>query len=83
MTIDAEAFYLCCAQAVRIHSVTLVNLQEFNDRYRMETEYLKQKRQIVTIYEPLATLGYQNFIVVDDGAPYEGREIVTLFEVIG
>jgi hypothetical protein len=82
--IDIERFYVLCAQAVKTYAVVLVSRGEFEDRYREEDLYLKQKQGIPLVYGPFADAGYQNFIPVND-SPFmnDGVEIVTLFEVIG
>ena len=84
MIIDAQAFFLLCAQATRTRAVVLVSRDEFNDRMREEDAYLKQKQGIPLVYTPFADAGYQNFIPVND-SPFmnDGVEIVTLFEPAG
>ena len=81
--IDPEAFYLCAAQAVKTRAVVLCSKDEFVERYTEEDAYLRAKGGIMITYEPLATLGYQNFIPVDQPFANDGVEIVTLFEVVG
>ncbi len=82
--IDVEAFYLCCAQAVRTRAVVLCSKQEYVDRRWGETIFCKERGVPMVIYEPLAMLGYENFIQLEDSVfANDGCEIITLFEVVG
>lgn len=82
--IDTAAFYLCCAQAVRTRAVVLCSGKEFKDRLWGEMIFCKERGVLPVVYEPLADLGYENFIQLEDSVfANDGYEIITRFEVVG
>jgi hypothetical protein len=71
------ALFIAVGRATQAgYAVSFINPEEWNRSYQEEDNYCRRTGQLMEIWQPLADLGWQNFIT-------DGTDILVRFEVIG
>ena len=77
LTTSTQALFIAVGRAVeQEYTVAFVSPEEWDRSYQYEAEYCKRHDQVVSVWQELADLGWQNFIC-------DGTDIVVRWEVAG